>query len=151
MRRARRTLNVKIPKGIIAGQRIRLEKQGAPGMGGGPPGDLYLQVEFAPDPLFKVRGRDIILVLPVTAAEAALGATVKTPTLGGAVDLKIPTASGSGKQLRLKGRGLPGKTAGDQYVELKIVMPPKLDAKASALYQQLADLGGFDPRANLGG
>lgn len=149
--RRRKTLNVSIPKGITAGQRIRLEGQGGPGMGAGAqPGDLFLTVEFAPHPAFSAEGRDIHLTLPVTPAEAVLGRTVKTPTLGGAVELRIPPGSSTGKKLRLKGRGLPGRTPGDQIVELKIVVPEQPDAATRALYEELEKSDRQDPRQGLG-
>lgn len=148
--RRRRTLNVKIPKGVTAGKRIRLEKQGGPGLGGGPAGDLYLAVEFEPHPLYRAEGKDLYLELPVTPWEVALGRKVKVPTLAGTVDLKIPPGSGSGKTLRLKGRGLPGDPPGDQYVELKVVVPPAADAEARELYEQLEREHDVNPRAKLG-
>jgi curved DNA-binding protein len=148
--RRRRTLNVKIPKGITAGKRIRLEKQGGPGLGGGVAGDLYLTVEFQPHPLYRAQGSDIYLELPVTPWEAALGRKIKVPTLGGPVDLKIPAGSSSGKTLRLKGRGLPGKVPGDQYVELKVVVPPADDDRLRKLYEQLEQEHDVNPRAKLG-
>lgn len=148
--RRRRTLNVKIPKGITAGKRIRLEKQGGAGIGGGAHGDLYLTVEFEPHPLYRARGSDIDLELPVTPWEAALGRKVKVPTLAGPVDLKIPPGSSSGKTLRLKGRGLPGKPPGDQYVELKVVVPPADDERLRELYEQLEQEHDVNPRAKLG-
>lgn len=146
----RRSLDVKIPKGITAGQRIRLEKQGAPGIGGGQRGNLYLKTDFAPHPVFRADGRNIHMKLPVTPAEAALGRTVKTPTLGGDVDLRIPAGSSSGKTLRLKGRGLPGKTPGDQLVELRIVLPAELTDEQKSLYEELERVQQADPRVKLG-
>jgi curved DNA-binding protein len=148
--RRRKTLSVKIPAGITAGKRIRLEKQGGPGFGGSPPGDLYLAVEFEPHPYYRADGRDIHLELPVTPWEAALGRKVKVPTLGGAVDLKIPAGSSSGKTLRLKGRGLPGKPPGDQYLELKVMVPPAEDEKMRQLYETLEREHDVNPRAKLG-
>ncbi len=145
-----RSLNIKIPKGIKAGQRIRLTGQGGPGMGGGSNGDLYLEVEFNPHRYFRAEGRDIHLELPVTPWEAALGASVAVPTLGGTVDLKIPAGSQTGKQLRLKGRGLPGVPAGDQYVTLKIVTPPAKTEQAKALYEQMAKEMPMNPRSEMG-
>ncbi len=145
----KRTLQVKIPRGIAAGQQIRLAGQGAPGIEGGPAGDLYLEVEFEPHPLYQIEGRDVYLTLPVAPWEAALGARVPVPTLGGRVDLKIPAGSQSGQKLRLKGRGLPGKTPGDQYVVLKIVVPRKLDDKGRALFEQMAREIPFNPREEL--
>lgn len=132
-----RTLQVRIPKGVREGQRIRVEGQGGAGHGGGASGDLYLRVRFKRHKQFRAKGRDIYLTLPVTPWQAALGRTVKVPTLGGKVDLKIPAGSSSGKRLRLKGRGLPGKPPGDQYVELQITIPAHMDDKTRALYEQL--------------
>jgi curved DNA-binding protein len=150
VRRRQKTLNVKIPAGVTAGKRIRLEKQGGPGYGGSPAGDLYLAVEFEAHPFYRADGRDIHLELPVTPWEAALGRKVKVPTLGGAVDLQIPAGSSSGKTLRLKGRGLPGKPAGDQYVELKVVVPPASDEATRELYETLERAHNVNPRARLG-
>jgi curved DNA-binding protein len=144
-----RELQVKIPAGTIDGQHIRLARQGAPGLGGAAPGDLYLLVELEQHPLFRAHGRDIYLTLPITPWEAALGATVRVPTLGGRVQLKIPSGSQSGQRLRLKGRGLPGTSAGDQYVELKIVTPVARDATARSFYERMAREMPFDPRASL--
>ena len=117
-------LDVRIPAGVIDGQRIRVAAQGGPGAGGGPAGDLFLEVRLLPHRWFRAEGRDVQLDLPVTPWEAALGDTVRVPTLGGRVDLKLPKGSQTDRQLRLKGRGLPGKSPGDQFVVLKIVTPP---------------------------
>ncbi len=146
----KRTFKVKIPRGITEGQQIRLAGQGGAGIGGAPKGDLYLQVAFRPHPQFRAEGRDVYLNLPVAPWELALGATVPVLTLGGKVDLKIPSGSQSAQKLRLKGRGLPGDPNGDQYVLLQGITPkPKTDAQ-KALYEQMAREMAFDPRANLG-
>ena len=145
-----RTLNVKIPPGVSTGQRIRLTGQGAPGFGGGPRGDLYLEVEFVPHPLFRADQRDIYLDLPITPWEAALGQTVTVPTLGGKVDLKIPAGSQSGVRLRLKGKGLPGRPPGDQYVVLRMVTPPADTPEAKAFYRTMAEKMPLTPRVELG-
>jgi curved DNA-binding protein len=145
-----RTLNVQVPKGILAGQHIRLAGQGARAPGNGTPGDLYIEVEFQPHPLYRVDGRDLSLELPVAPWEAALGATVKTPTPGGMVELKIPPASHAGSKLRLKGRGIPATPPGDFYVELQIALPAANDDKAKAAYAALAAALPFNPRAGLG-
>jgi curved DNA-binding protein len=142
-----RTLKVTIPAGVVAGQRIRLTGQGSAGSGGGPPGDLYLEIDFLPHRLFEVEGRDITLTLPVAPWEAALGATVQTPTLAGPVDLRIPPNAKAGQKMRLKGRGLPGSTSGDQYVVLKIVLPPADTPRAQELYDQMRRELPFDPRS----
>jgi len=146
----RKTLNIKIPRGIQAGQRIRLSGQGMPGMQGGQSGDLYLEVEFNPHRLFHAKGKDIAIELPVTPWEAALGATVPVPTLGGTVEVKIPPGSQSGSQLRLKGRGLPAATPGDQFITLKIVTPPAISVEAKAWYQKMAELMPMNPRQDMG-
>ena len=145
-----RTLNVRIPKGVKEGQRIRLAGQGAPGMGGGQRGDLFLEISFRPHPLFRVDGRDIFLDLPITPWEAALGATLKVPTPTGKVDLKIPAGSGSGRKLRLKGRGIPGKTPGDLYVIPQITVPPADSDEARALYRKMERELPYNPRKQLG-
>jgi curved DNA-binding protein len=145
------SLNVRIPKGVRPGQQIRLAGRGDPGMGGGQPGDLYLEVDLRAHPLYRVDGTDVYLDLPVTPWEAALGATVKAPTPTGTVDLKVPPDSQAGRRLRLKGRGLPGKKPGDFYVVLKIVLPSARSEEAKALYRQMESKLGFNPRANLGG
>jgi curved DNA-binding protein len=145
-----RTLSVQIPKGILAGQQIRLAGQGERPHGEGTAGDLFIEVEFQPHPLYQVDGRDLLLHLPVTPWEAALGATVTTPTPSGKVDLKIPAGSHAGSKLRLKGRGLPANPPGDFYVVLDIALPPANDEKARAAYAAMASAFAFDPRANLG-
>ena len=142
-----RTLKVTIPAGVTEGQRIRLAGQGSPGVGGGPAGDLYLEIGFRPHRLFAADGRDITLTLPIAPWEAALGATVQTPTLAGPVDLRIPPNAKAGQKMRLKGRGLPGPTAGDQYVVLKIVLPPADTPRAKELYEQMQRDLPFDPRS----
>lgn len=145
-----KTLRVTIPAGVTAGQRIRLAGQGSPGRGGGPAGDLYLEIGFEPHPLFAPEGRDIVLTLPIAPWEAALGATVPVPTLGGTVDMRIPAGARAGQRLRLKGRGLPGKPPGDQFVVLKIVTPPAHSPRARELYEQMQRELAFDPRAEFG-
>ena len=150
MQQRTRQLNVQIPKGVCEGQHIRLAGQGGPGMGGGPAGDLFLQVVFAPHPLFHADSRDIFLELPITPWEAALGARLKVPTLGGKVELNIPAGSQSGRKLRLKGRGLPGKPGGDQYIVLRIETPPAESDKAREVYRKMAEAMPFNPRKARG-
>jgi curved DNA-binding protein len=146
-----RTLNVRIPAGVTEGQQIRLAGQAGGGVGGAEAGDLYLEVQFAPHPIFRAEGRDIHLRLPIAPWEAVLGATVSVPTLGGKVSLKVPAGAQSGQRLRLKGRGLPGKTPGDEYVQLEIVNPPATDEAARAAFESLAErFKSFNPRAKLG-
>lgn len=132
-----KTLQVRVPKGIREGQAIRLAEQGATG------GDLLLEIEYAAHPRFEVDGRNVIHVLPVAPWEAALGASISVPTLGGPVELKIPAGSEAGRKLRLRGRGLPGKPAdGDQIVELEVLAPtPQSDAQKKA-YETMKDAFG---------
>lgn len=144
----KRSIKVNIPKGVTHGQRIRLAGQGASGAGGRP-GDLYLEVELEPHAFFTANGRDIHLDLPITPWEAALGAKVAVPTLGGDVDLTIPAKSRPGHKLRLKGRGLPGQPAGDQFVTLRIETPEADDAEKEAFYRRMSELMPLDPRKNL--
>ncbi|MEE9266732.1 MAG: DnaJ C-terminal domain-containing protein [Gammaproteobacteria bacterium] len=147
-RDATRKLKVKIPAGIQDGQQIRLAGQGRTGPGGRS-GDLFLSVELAPHPIFRMQGRDVHMNLPITPWEAALGATVKVPTLGSKVDLKIPAGSQTGRKLRLKGKGLSGSKAGDQYVTLQIVTPAADDEAAKRFYRSMAEKFDFDPRKNI--
>ncbi len=150
VRTRERTLNVRIPKGVRQGQQIRLAGQGAPGLGSGGQGDLYLEVEFNPHSIYRVEGRDVFLELPIAPWEAALGAKIKAPTPDGVVDLTIPPNSKAGGKLRLKGRGIPAKTPGDLYVLLKIVLPPADTEQAKALYTKMQQELKFNPRAGLG-
>ncbi len=143
---ATQQLNVRIPAGVVDGQQVRVPAQGQPGVGGGPAGDLFLQVRLKPHRWFRAEGRDIWLDLPVTPWEAALGETVRVPTLGGRVDLKIPKGSQTDRQLRLRGRGLPGNPAGDQFVVLKVTAPAPTNAAGEALYRQLAAAVPANPR-----
>jgi curved DNA-binding protein len=150
-----RVLNVRVPKGILPGQTIRLAGQGAPPLGEsgeskGKPGDLYIEVEFQPHPLYRVEGRDLYVDLPVAPWEAALGATVKTPTPGGVVDLKVPPGAQAGTKLRLRGRGIPASPPGDLYAVLQIALPKATDDKGKAAYRALAEALPFNPRASLG-
>ncbi|MEC5319398.1 curved DNA-binding protein [Brenneria populi subsp. brevivirga] len=143
-----KTLNVKIPAGVGDGERIRLKGQGSAGSGGAANGDLFLIIRIAPHPLFDIDGHDLHVVVPLAPWEAALGATIEVPTLTGKIALTIPPGSQSGRRLRVKGKGLVSKKkgAGDMYAILKVVMPPKPDEKASALWKQLAEQAAFNLR-----
>lgn len=143
---AEHTLNVRIPKGVHEGKVIRLAGQGGPGLGGGEPGDLYLEVYFKPHPRYRVEGRDVYASLPVAPWEAALGASVKAPLPDGTVEVRIPDGSQSGRKLRLKGRGIPGTPPGDLYLVLETVLPPANTPRARELYQTMAREMAFDPR-----
>ena len=144
-----RTLNVKIPKGVIQGQKIRLSGQGSPGRGGGKAGDLYLEIVFKPHQFYRPDGKDIHLDLPVTPWEAALGATVKVPTPIGSVDLKIPAGTGNGKKLRLKGRGIPGSPPGDFYVTTEITLPAAKSDAEKEIYAKMQHEMPYNPREHL--
>lgn len=146
----RRTLKVRIPPGVTEGQQIRLAGQGSPGQHGGRNGDLYLEVALEPHRLFRSEGKDVHLTLPIAPWEAALGAVVPVPTLGGPVNLRIPAGSQSGRKMRLKGRGLPGNPAGDEYVVLEIRIPEANTEPARRLYRQMQEELAFNPRASLG-
>ena len=140
------TLNVRVPEGVRDGQVIRLAGQGQSGAGGGPPGDLYLELRFRPHARYRVEGRDIHETVPVTPWELALGATLKIDTPAGQVEVKVPKGSQNGRRLRLKGRGIPGKPPGDLYLVLEVVLPPADSEKARSLYEQMATELAFDPR-----
>lgn len=141
------SLQVTIPQGILEGQQIRLEGQGDIAMEHGRRGDLFLEVAFAPHPLFTVSQRDVTMTLPVTPWEAALGAHLQVPTLGGPVDLKLPAGSQSGRKLRLKGKGLSSKThSGDQYVIISVHIPKPETARQKELYEEMARIMPFNPR-----
>ena len=148
---AEHNLNVRIPKGVREGQVIRLAGQGAPGIGGGPPGDLYLEVHFEPHSRYRVEGRDVYATLPVAPWEAALGATIKTQVPDGNVEVRIPPGSSGGRRLRLRGRGIPGNPPGDLYLELEIRLPPADSPRARELYETMARELAFDPRKTSGG
>lgn len=143
----KKSLKVKIPAGIHDGERIRLKGQGAPGHGNIPAGDVYLTIRLLPHPLFDVEADNLLLTLPLSPWEAALGTKITLPTLNGKIQLAIPANSQAGQRLRVKGKGLVGKKAsGDLIAILKIVMPPTLTDSSKALWSQLAESANFDPR-----
>lgn len=146
---AEHTLNVRIPKGVHEGQVIRLAGQGSPGLGNGPPGDLYLEVRFKPHPRYRVEGRDVYASLPVAPWEAALGGAVQAQLPDGMVEVRIPEGSQSGRKLRLKGRGIPGTAPGDLYLVLEIALPPANTPRARELYQTMAREMAFNPRQGV--
>jgi DnaJ-class molecular chaperone len=151
--RASRPLDVRIPAGVRTGQRVRVSGEGGRGGSLGRRGDLYLEVTVAPHPQFERKGDDINLELPVTAPEAALGASVEVPTLKGKVSMKIPPATSSGRTFRLRNYGMPKPRsggAGDQLVKVKIVMPSSLTDEETELYQKLKALRTDNPRAYQG-
>lgn len=142
-----KTLEVNVPPGIKDGQKIRLANQGNPGISGGAKGDLYLKIKLLPHPMFKVNDSDVILDLALAPWEAALGVKLRIPTLDGAVEMKIPPGIGSGKKLRIKGKGLgsPAKR-GDQYVRIMIQVPERLSNEERELWEQLQEKSTFKPR-----
>ena len=141
-----RRLDVNIPKGIRAGQNLRLSGQGGPGLGTGSSGDLYLEVGFKPHPLFRVDDRDVYVDLSLSPWEAALGAKVEAPTPEGPIQLTIPAGSAAGRQMRLKGKGIPGQPPGDLYVVLAISLPPADTEAAREAYRAMSRAFDFDPR-----
>lgn len=141
-----KSLDVKIPKGVLPGQQLRLSGQGHPGRGGAPNGDLYLEITLNPDRRYKVEGSDVYETVPVTPWEAALGGAIGVPTPSGNVEVNVPPGSQTGRKLRLKGRGIPAATPGDLYLVLEVVLPPAHDDKARKLYEQMAREMAFNPR-----
>ncbi|HEX3801974.1 MAG TPA: DnaJ C-terminal domain-containing protein [Solirubrobacteraceae bacterium] len=145
----RRSVEVDIPRGVRDGQLIRISGQGAPGTGGGPPGDLILRIRIRPHPNFRVVGDDLYTDLPVAPWEAALGGEVPVPTLDGTARVKVPAGSSCGRRLRLRGQGLPGNAQappGDLYAVVTIQVPKRLTKRQRELFQQLANDSKFDPR-----
>ena len=151
--RARREhLDVRVPPGVADGQRIRLRDKGAEGVGGAPPGDLYLRVRVKPHPWFRRENRDIYIDVPISVAEAALGATVEVPTVRGRTRVRIPPGTAGGARLRLRGQGLAGpkgQAPGDQYCVVRIVPPRKMDDRLKRLFEDLREAEGAGPRQGL--
>ncbi|MCY4044138.1 MAG: DnaJ domain-containing protein [Cellvibrionales bacterium] len=146
-----KTLEVKIPKGIQDGERIRLRGQGAPGVNGGESGDLYLTIKFVPHPVFDIEKNQLMLTVPLLPHEAALGAKVIVPTLTDKVQLSIPPNTQAGSKLRLKAKGLPTKTGqGDLLAVIRVVMPSIMTEQDKALWQKLADSIHENPRSEWG-
>lgn len=147
---AARTVTARIPRGAVDGQRLKVAGKGMPGSPG-PAGDLYITLRFRPHPHLRTNGHDLLIDLPVTPAEAALGTSAELPTLDGKVKLRVPPGSQSGQKLRLGGRGLPRPEGGqgDLYATLRIVLPPTLSPRERELYEQLASASAFDPRAGF--
>jgi len=146
-----RTLNVRIPPGVNDGQRIRLSGRGEPGDRGGAPGDLYVVIRVKPDDLFQRDGDDLKLTVPVTFTEAALGVDLRVPTLDGAVTVRVPAGTPSGRTLRVRGKGVAGRSgaAGDLLVTVEIEVPRQLSEQARKVLQELADATPPAPRGRL--
>lgn len=142
-----RTISIQVPKGVKAGQHIRLSGQGSPGYGNAAAGDLYLEIQFKDDTRYRVDGRDVYQTVPVTPWEAALGGGIAVTTPSGVMQVKIPANSQTGRKLRLKARGIPGEPAGDLYLLLEVVLPPADSDKAQQIYATMATELAFNPRA----
>lgn len=141
-----KTLSVNIPKGVTPGQQLRLAGQGHPGIGGGGPGDLFLEIQVNPEPRYRLDGAHVYQNVPVTPWEAALGGNISVPTPSGDVEVTVPAGSQAGRKLRLKGRGIPANPPGDLYLVLDVVLPPATSERARELYQQMARDLAFNPR-----
>jgi len=143
-----REYDVTIPPGVTDGQRIRLAGQGGRGSGNAASGDLYLVVRIRPHPRYRLSGRDIHVELPVSPWEAALGATVPVTTPGGEVKVRVTPGSSTGRQLRLRGEGMPNpkNKPGDLYAEVRVMVPKKLGKRERELFEKLAAVSDFDPR-----
>jgi curved DNA-binding protein len=146
-----RRLDVSIPKGIRSGQHLRLAGEGEPGLGEGPAGDLYLEIGYNPHPHFRVDGCDVYLDLPLAPWEAALGCSLTVPTPDGSVRLTVPAGSAAGRQLRLKGKGVPGNPPGDLYAMPVIVLPPAVSDSEQEAYRAMAKAFVFNARAHMRG
>lgn len=145
------TFKARIPKGVTNGQKMLLRGKGGKGANGGKNGNLYLNISFLPHKLFRVANHDLLIDLPLSPWEAALGTTVKVPTLDGAVNLKVPAGAKSGQKLRISKRGLPkhNQEYGDLFAVTQIVVPSPLSDKEAELFKQLADTSTFNPRTHF--
>jgi curved DNA-binding protein len=153
MRRVPHTFKARIPKGVADGDRLKLKGKGGKGLNGGPNGNLYLNIQIQPHPLYRADGHDLYIDLPLAPWEAALGATVEVPTPAGAVNLKVKPGTSSGQKLRLTGRGLPTRDggAGNLYAVVQIAVPESANEHEQKLYQALAESSNFNPRRNFAG
>jgi len=146
-------INVKIPAGVDAGSRVRVPGKGNFARDGGPPGDLYISIEVSPHPHFRRQGADILLKVPITVPEAALGAQIEVPTLRGRTTIKIPPGTRSGQKFRLRGMGVSlagGRTRGDEFIEVAIVPPAVQDQRVRELMKELAKVSTENPRDKMG-
>lgn len=149
VKQVKKSLKVKIPQGVTDGERIRLKGQGAPGSENKLNGDLYLLIRLIPHPLFDVQGANLILTLPLSPWEAALGIKLEVPTLDGKVKLNIPQNSRSGQKLRIKGKGLKSKTGqGDLLAVIKIDIPPSTNSETKRLWSELSEAENYNPRTD---
>ena len=148
-----RSGRIRVPRGVVEGERLRVPGKGGDGIAGGAPGDLYLEVRLAPHPRFRAVGHDLYLELPIAPWEAALGAEISVPSLDGPVAVSLKPGMRSGQKLRLAGKGLPHRRdgAGDLYGVIQIVLPEKIGEREQALYRDLAEASSFSPRHHLEG
>jgi molecular chaperone DnaJ len=152
--RALKKFTVPLPAGVRDGTKIRLKGKGEPGQRGGSPGDLYVIAQVEESSVFERRGADLVVEVPVTMVEAALGATVRVPTPEGSVGLKVPAGTQNGKLLKLKGKGAPRLGAsgkGDLLARIKVVVPEKLSGEQKDLLKKFAESRDEDPRAGRAG
>ena len=151
MRRVPHRVRTRIPRGVTNGEKLRVPGKGGKGINGGPDGDLYLDIEVADHPLYRVSGNDLYIDLPLAPWEATLGTSVELPTPAGAVTLRVPPGTRAGQQLRLSGRGMTRGSggAGHLYALVRIEVPTVVDDAQKALYCQLAESSNFNPRAHL--
>lgn len=142
-----KTYSVKVPAGIREGQKVRLAGRGGPGAAGSPPGDLLLKVELKPHSHFRLEGHDLHVTVPVTPWDAALGTEATIKTLNGALKIKLPPGTSSGRKIRLRGKGFPRPRGahGDLYAEIQVVVPSELTAEERKLFEQLAKVSTFKP------
>ena len=146
-------IEVKVPAGVGDGARIRVAGKGESGAMGGPPGDLYLEVRLQQHHIYHRKGNDLFVDIPVTVAEATLGAEIEIPTMGGRAKIKVPSGSQSGRLMRLRGKGMPqlkGKGYGDLFAKLQVLTPTELSDRERQLYEELGSIKGDNPRAHLG-
>ncbi|MEE9320169.1 MAG: DnaJ C-terminal domain-containing protein [Granulosicoccus sp.] len=150
LRQKEKSLQVRIPSGVVNGQKIRLRGQGGPAIGSANPGDLYIEIAVQEDEQFHLDGKNVTYLLPLAPWEAALGVKLQVPTLGGPINLTIPPNAKAGQKLRLKGRGLPGKPSGSQFVVLSIALPEVKNDEQREAYEALSRLWTFNPREKSG-
>ena len=146
-----RSFTVNVPAGVRDGQRIRVAGRGGEGIGGGSTGDLFLRVHLRPHRVFRVDGRDLHVDVPVTPWDAALGTTLQVPTLTGSAKVRLPAGSSSGRRLRLRGKGMPGRRSrhGDLYARVQIMVPDKLGERERKLFEELRTDSSFHPQASV--
>ena len=150
-RRVPHRVRTRIPRGVTNGEKLRVPGKGGKGVNGGPDGDLYLDIEVAEHPLYRVTGKDVYVDLPLAPWEAILGTSVTLPTPAGAVALKVPAGTRSGQVLRLAGRGMTrgASAAGHMHAVVRIEVPTVLDDRQKALFRELSEISSFDPRAHF--